>query len=451
MLKIGKSKSTDAFQEFYGDTLKPLRTIMHDRRSHYLKRLFVRMALTAVILGTLPLYISWLHATISLALIGFLEMMGEFFPFLTPSEQELRQVDGLTKNSLTILITLSALIWSVIPAFRYRKHTVKRGGFLSRHLPGTSNSKHGTGTWHRILLKELILREILKHFGDFTFRHSGQNTSFNFLNPIIIPEFENYRAQDDIRGVYEQCTVDISLCQFTKKLPTKSSIASKKDTAIFQGLIISIDISEVGVQLRKPFVGKTVLIHKNRCDYDNVRKKLEGFTQLNLPDSLASTYELWTNNQKEAEGLLTPQLLDSLQELTGLLNNADHPKTHIDDRIMSLLGDLARPSHQRMLQNPESQDIHKGQSVVECSFREDKVHIAIPYKHALFEPKSIFEPAFSERDTHLIWSIMKILSHTIRLVLDGQGKLYNVTLPEEDEEKKISDNKTSNGTSEKKN
>ena len=338
---------------------------------------------------------------------------------------------------LGLLVPALVLIIAVQPVFRYRRHT--------RQI-----------TSEKLSLKEMVFNHVFKFFGEFTFKRQQGISITDLHDAMILPEYDEYRPEDRISGVYQGTKIEIS----EAKLITRYH---GKRVAVFNGLLVVLDICNPDTILRGPFRGNTIIIQDDKKNLEYTKTKFQGYDRVNLPTKeLEGRFEVLTTDKSEAEVIVHDTFLKAVLKLAKAIQTAPEQVTHLDDKIMvwlatkamflgSILFSLAsipfniisvikrRPiltvwdieefspaKHVDIYKKTKSTDLTEVQAInedIQCSFYKDKVLITIPYKHDLFEPNSIFQPALIEADLHLVFAMMNAIGELCNVIADTKAKV----------------------------
>ncbi len=384
-------KSLPEFEAFYAQYMQQLYRKLEDRRQRYWKYIKIRALIFLIVMLVLPFIGVWIAQWLNYVLNLLNAWMG------------LGMADSpVTGMALSIMFPLLLAMYTIMPIFRYRRHLRNYKATLAGH-EGES--------WEKITLKELMFKEIFSVFGDFSFQREGMNSSLNFFNPMILPDYDKYLAEDRIAGVFEGVHLDICEGQFIKNVEGRQS-------CVFRGLLIAVDFSHKHAKLRTGFKGETAVILHERLTISKVRERFKDFTKITLPtQALEERYDAFTTHPNEGKYLVSREVLETLAELREIILATTEQVTHFDDKVIDWLRRIFRPGKQLMLKDLDiyygAEGINGG---VQCSFYDNKMQVSIPYHHDLFEPNSIFEPAMHEEDVRLVYNIMHMLGQVIRAV-----------------------------------
>lgn len=275
-------------------------------------------------------------------------------------------------------------------------------------------------------LKHDLYTNLLSAFGEFKFVSSG-NIPLPLLDKTsILPSFDRVIAEDYTIGILNDMTIKMTEASLIR-------IREGGKISFFNGLLILIDTSESRIKLRRNFSGRTILA---RSDAGQLRadaaRKFPEVSQSWVP---LSGYECLTSSPDESRQLLTSDLVKSLADIHEIILNLKRQAEHIDTMIihsLNALYDMAKgglldrvslkplPVEQdydkRRGENldltkrdPLSHDMDAANQGLRAEFFEDKILIALPYPHDLFEPNSIFESPLSEEDVRIVYALMDLL------------------------------------------
>lgn len=276
-------------------------------------------------------------------------------------------------------------------------------------------------------LKHDLYTNLLSAFGEFKFVSSG-NIPLPLLGKTsILPAFDRVIAEDYTVGVLNDMTIKM----------TEASLVRMREggkISFFNGLLILVDTSESRVRLRRNFNGRTVLV-KN--DSSQLRQSIaSSFPDVSNFWVPLSGYECLTSDLNESKQLLSQDVVKALAEIHEIILNLKRQSEHVDTMIihsLNTLYDLVKGQLiDRVSPNPLpaeqaydkqygekgidltkhdtiSHDMDSANQGLRVEFFEDKILIALPYPHDLFEPNSIFESPLSEEDIRIVYALMDIL------------------------------------------
>lgn len=301
-----------------------------------------------------------------------------------------------------IAVSIFLILW---PIFSYRGNN-KAAGLVPR---GYS-------------FKDYVYSHLLKYFGDFQFAPEGGLLARDIGRATIIPHHHVHTAEDYIQGILHDCTVKIAETEIAKS-------ADKERVQVFKGLMIVIDICDSRVKLRGNFEGTTVLIADAQKDINEIASRYTSYQKFHLDGpGFEEKFEAFTTNPEEANKLLSPDLIQTLLALQDHVTNLKEQQQHWDDKVVhaaqAMLDHIKPPSLRKSPAEKAYDEIHdtgldltKENSIspapqyinrhVQAEFYGDKVLITLPFKHDLFEPNSLFEPAIHDEDRMLLFTLMQ--------------------------------------------
>lgn len=285
-------------------------------------------------------------------------------------------------------------------------------------------------------LKDHAFSQLIRYFGDFAFAPKGGDIGAKISEHTIIPEHKSLLMEDNMKGIINDYTAFV----------TEARLLNTYDhqrVAIFQGLMLLIDISEVRVKLSRDFSGRTVLIADERKNIGSIEKNYSGLENVALqtPEH-EKQFELYADNKEEALALVTPQIIGQLVTLHRLVSQATQQVEHIDTKIkyafeaiidktlgklrgntlskMPLINQEKLPAvaaydkaHEADLDTGKADPIAMHRQAINQSIQlecyKDKMLITIPCQHDLFETNSIFEPAINKEDGMILFEIMRTI------------------------------------------
>jgi hypothetical protein len=428
------SKDNLEFQDFLSNHVNPYVDSLERSRKRYLKKFKLYSLLALIVIVILPFFEPYLTQ--------LLDEMAKNLHNLTGNNVYESQA-YLVSKLLYIYAVVLSLFLAVRPVFNYRRHTkkIKVGAFS--YIPA--------GTFS---FKEVIFNHLLKYFGKFTFQHAHGSANLDPKSSLILPEYDQCLYEDSIEGVFNNSKIEMSETKLIK-------YHNGKNVAVFNGMIIMIDVCNPSLVLRGPFKGKTIIIQDENKDSGYINKKFGGYERVNLPNKiLEARFEALTTNKEEAKSILSEGLLNSILQLASIIRTSTKQVTHIDDKIMffftekvKLMGSIllqiiwipfgiisairggtfsmgwyiepfSASKHTDIYKETLIDNISSVQSInndVTCSFYDDKVLLTVPYEHDLFEPNSIFEPTLVEEDLHLLFNVMDIVRKITDQICDNKN------------------------------
>jgi hypothetical protein len=220
---------------------------------------------------------------------------------------------------------------------------------------------------YQTTIKTKIFPCILDFIGGFHYSATVSDIALQYKDTGIIPCFDQENSEDHIRGDYKDVSMDLFETHLQK---WKGFGRSRRKETVFNGLIINL-------KLNKNFIGKT-LVRADRGAAGNwFSKTLPDFETIKLEDPLfEEVFEVHSNNQKEAQCLLTANFMERLLELIKIF----------------------------------------GGSKIEFCFENSSLLLMIPLRKPMFEPGPITEPEdFIDdaqsllKEIHLIFRIVDTL------------------------------------------
>lgn len=217
--------------------------------------------------------------------------------------------------------------------------------------------------------KTIILPKVLKFFKTLSYNVDGKIPAERLQNSDILPPHTRYDSEDMIYGSYNGMDITI----------TEVRLANANDknhkTNKFSGLFIVIDT-------KLPFKGKTLI----RKDMGFRKQWMTGKTQEKqqvplIEDRFSKRLKVYTTDIDEANKIISPALLETFLHLSGRFKN----------------------------------------TIMEGCFYEDKLFITLPCDRNLFEPASIFMPAYDIKDLRLLIEEISLIFKLIDTI-KGTGK-----------------------------
>lgn len=233
--------------------------------------------------------------------------------------------------------------------------------------------------YYKLAVKEKVFPHVFRFFGsDFEYYPQGF-LSIRELRPSgLIPNYDNSRTEDYIKGTYNGVGLEITEAHLTDKRTSGSGKnRSTRHVTVFKGIFIRLTMN-------KRFNGKTVV----RRDGGFLGNLLKGtFSKLDtvrLEDPVfEKAFEVYTDDQVEARYLLTTSFMERLLKLGAIIED---PKTPLDN-ITSLLS--------------------SSKSNIQASFYDSQLLLMIPSKKDRFETASILKPATFKEDINAILKEME--------------------------------------------
>lgn len=198
--------------------------------------------------------------------------------------------------------------------------------------------------------KNKILPVLCQFFGNLSYQETGKYLDQETLNSGIFPSYNQQKSEDFIMGNYKDISLQINELELKHK-------SSKYTTLVFKGLCVVIEFP-------KNFHG-TTLIKKDHGRLGNWLTSRSQMERVELEDpQFESVFEVYSSDQVEARYLLTTAFME---------------------RLLAL-----------------AQRANKGQitSAVQGIFKANRLILAVPSHHNLFEPKHVLKSAFDLEDIH---------------------------------------------------
>lgn len=324
----------------------------------------------------------------------------------------------------SILCLVLAIVAVLLPVMSYRG--------------SNRSSGQASGT---ISLKDRIYSEIMLSFGGFKFAAGGGYFLTEAKRATILPEHDVAVTEDYIEG-----SLHLSHIQMAEVRCLRLQESERR--AVFRGLVVLIDFVNMGLKLRRNFLGRTVLIADGQKNLPGLSAAFSSLQTVALPTSrLEALLEAYASDAEEARGLLNASLLETLSELAVFLGNLKQQETHWDTQLAHMGHALLHRLKHAGAKSPErpfdyilsaedaealqlfkNEPAHAGEDSilyqVRLEFFEDKALLLVPCPHDLFETNSLFEPALNREDAEILYRIMKAVDQLTR---DTASYLSNVS------------------------
>ncbi len=220
-------------------------------------------------------------------------------------------------------------------------------------------------------VKETIFPHIFSFFGnDFIYSVNSPLSVSSLKASKIIPDFDSEETEDYAKGNYSGVGIELMEAKLFKI--NENSKKRTKQT-VFRGIFIQLTMN-------KNFSHQTII----KTDYDKLKNwltsksgKLNNFKNVQLKDPMfENPFEVISENQVEADYLLTESFIERLLQLTELLRADD----------------------------------------IECSFYDNHILLMINTLFNGFQTKSIFRPVSFEEDMQSIISEMNLIFNIIEIL-----------------------------------
>ena len=219
--------------------------------------------------------------------------------------------------------------------------------------------------------KKVVLPKILKFFNTLTYTVDGK-IEINMLdNSDIVPPHTRYESEDMIHGTYNKSKLTLT------EVRMHDSKNNNNKTNKFSGLFMLIETDHT-------FKGTTII----RKDMGIKKRwntgKIENKQQIPLiEEKFSRRFKVYTTDIDEANRIISPSLLETFMSLSGRFRN----------------------------------------TTMEGCFYENKIFIKMPCDTNLFEPASIFMPAYNIKDLRLLIEEISLLFKLI----DTIKNIKNIT------------------------
>lgn len=413
-------------REEFSKHFQSVKDYAEKRRRKYLTYFAVSTAAAILILALLPVYVP--------------PVMDGLVSMTFPEREKSTYGEKIAFSILMAYLSVWLALW---PIFAYRgknklaglkvvyfnkEDIEKRYGVLARYME------------YPYSLKDKIFSDVLKFFGKFEFAPAGGVFIPDVENSTIIPEIQQFLAEDVVVGVVNDLTVKISETKLVR-------LINGRRKAVFSGTLIIVDISESAVKLRRNFTGRTVLISDEQKELNEIKEKYSELKKIDLPGKgFEERFEAFTSAPEEATSLLSDNLLRLVEDLQKTVSSSKMQVEHLDGKLAygfdAFLSSFSFPLKNKYehdfryhKQYRASLDLTKQDEVLtdllslnrhpQLEFFDDKLVITIPHRADMFEPNSLFEPALNNEDRDLIFALMETLfelTNRLRKYLDeGRG------------------------------
>ena len=215
-------------------------------------------------------------------------------------------------------------------------------------------------------MKQDIVKDVVKFFGDFTY---AETKNWNFNSPLL-PSHSKSTVEDYIKGTYHDVEVEMS------ELLLKHQ-SGKNEHVVFQGQVLCFSMN-------KSFHGETRVVKDQGSMINWISKQASTLEKVALEDpTFESHFEVYSSDQVEARYLLTTAFMERLLNLQKVYNASD---------------------------------------TLQCRFSDRTLQITIPSNVNLFEPGSLYTSCLQTDDVHRFLAQM----HEIFSIIDIL-KLYSKT------------------------
>lgn len=192
------------------------------------------------------------------------------------------------------------VIWGLIAGFYDMELGITvgigLGGFLYYWITGPIRQ-------YRSNVKEGIVSELAKFFGELTFSESEKIDEQVLKNSDIAPEYETYNGGDYLSGTYDGVAMEMCEAELTRRNQ------KGHDYQAFKGEIFHI-------KLKKTFTGKTLVKSESKMLWNPFGDTFKKLKRVKLEDpKFESIFEVFGSDQVEARYLLTTAFMERLLAL----------------------------------------------------------------------------------------------------------------------------------------
>lgn len=205
--------------------------------------------------------------------------------------------------------------------------------------------------------KNVVLPIILKFFNTLSYNVEGKIEAERLRNSDILPPYTRYDSEDMIHGSYHGSKLTLT------EVRIFDSHNPKQKTNKFSGLFILLEMDHM-------LKGKTIIRKdmgfKGKWNTGKISEKQKISL---IEERFSRRFKVYTTDIDEANKIISPSLLEIFMNLSGRFKN----------------------------------------TTMEGCFYENKVFITIPCYRNLFEPASIFMPAYNIKDLRLLIEEISLL------------------------------------------
>ena len=173
------------------------------------------------------------------------------------------------------------------------------------------------GKEYKTKKKEIIIPEILKFVGDFTYRPIGHIPSNILISSRLFEKWDKYEGEDRIAGKYFDRTFQFVEAELAKK-------GGESDTTIFKGFIFALELSWNSGQ-------QTVAITKEHKLWKWLSSRFKDLQKVEFDDSaFQERFDVYSNLPDKARRIISSPLIEDILQLGRLMET---------DQIEFFLGD----------------------------------------------------------------------------------------------------------------
>jgi hypothetical protein len=180
--------------------------------------------------------------------------------------------------------------------------------------------------------KKEFLPDIAKLFGNINYKADGK-IDMHFLKPSkIIPNHDEYIAEDYFLGEYKGIELEFSEIKLKKEKGRPRRKYDLTDATVFSGLAILLTIKN------KRFYGHTILEKNKSALSEWLREKSTGLERAEMSDpEFEAVFDAYTNDQVEARYLIDPIMIEKLNGLYFEYNGKQMTVAFFDKQMLIMV------------------------------------------------------------------------------------------------------------------